>query len=287
MARAKPVAVTHEHFDWHGYAMAYEVYGPETGLPILLMNGLLLDSLVNRPLARLMAADGYRVILLDLLGHGASDRPQYATMNRVDFYGDQAIACLDHLGIAQAVVGGVSLGAIATLHATAKYPDRVRAQILEMPVMEMSTIFAALLLVPLVLGTHYARPVMRGFAGLMRRLPRPRQDVWASVMNAASSSPEQMASVLHGILVGPVVPPYPERRAMTQPALVVGHRGDWLHNLQDAHALARQLPNAQLLEAKSILELRTRPERLYPQIRDFLAALQTDKAERATPTAAP
>lgn len=273
MAGRRPVAVTREYFEWQGYAMAFERYGPVEGPAVLLMNGLLLDSLINRPLARRMAADGFRVILLDLLGHGASDRPTHASMNRIDFYGDQAIACLDHLGIERAVVGGVSLGAIATLHATAKYPERVRAQILEMPVMERSTIFAALLLVPLVLSTQYLRPLVRGFTGLMRRLPRPTNEVIAGGMNAGSNRPEEIASVLHGILVGPVVPPLPDRRRMTQPALVIGHKGDWLHNLQDAHALARQLPDARFIEARSILELRLKPDRLYPEIRDFLLGL--------------
>ncbi|MEQ9010891.1 alpha/beta fold hydrolase [Algiphilus sp.] len=272
-ARTAPVAIMHEYFDWHGHAMAFECFGPSDGSPILLMNGLLLDSLVNRVLARRLAVDGYRVILLDLLGHGASDRPVHATMNRIDFYGDQAVACLDHLGIERAVVGGVSLGAIATLHATVKYPERVRAQILEMPVMERSTIFAALLLVPLVLSTQYLRPVVRGFTGVMRRLPRPRKEVAASVMNAMSNSPEQIASVLHGILVGPVVPPYPDRKRITQPSLVIGHKGDWLHNLEDAHALTRQLPDARFIEARSILELRTKPDRLYPEIVGFLRAV--------------
>ena len=78
----------------------------------------------------------------------------------------------------------------------------------------------------------------------------------------------------------PVVPPYPERKRMTQPALVIGHKGDWLHNLQDAHALARQLPDARFIEARSILELRLKPDRLYPAIRDFLLSL--DAAPRQT-----
>jgi hypothetical protein len=36
--------------------------------------------------------------------------------------------------------------------------------------------------------------------------------------------------------------------------------------------LARELPNARLLHAESIIELRTRPERLTGQIADFVDA---------------
>jgi pimeloyl-ACP methyl ester carboxylesterase len=280
-ATTPSVSVSTGHFEWQGYRLAYECYGPEDGACCVLSNGLLLDSLINRPLARLLAADGYRVVLLDLLGHGQSDRPRHATMNRIDFYGQQMLACMDHLGIPHAVLGGISLGAIATLHAAVLAPDRIDGMLLEMPVMERSTIFAALLLVPVVLSINYAAPLVRGFAAVMRRLPRPRTEWAASLMNAGSSEPEQMASVLHGILVGPVVPPYPDRKRMQMPTLVIGHKGDWLHNLQDAQALSRQLPNARFVQAQSILELRRRPQRLYAEIAALMKLATQNKSHRA------
>ena len=78
------------------------------------------------------------------------------------------------------------------------------------------------------------------------------------------------SAILHGTLVGPVVPPARKRREIQIPTLVIGHLGDWLHPFDDARALAQDLPNAQFLKANSILELRTRPQRLMPQIVAFL-----------------
>ena len=49
-------------------------------------------------------------------------------------------------------------------------------------------------------------------------------------------------------------------------------------DLEDAHALTRQLPDARFIEARSILELRTKPDRLYPEIVGFLRAVEAQEA---------
>ena len=75
-------------------------------------------------------------MLLDLLGHGRSDKPTHASTYRIDSYAEQVIALLDHLGVEGAVLGGISLGANVSLFAATRYPERTRALILEMPVLE-------------------------------------------------------------------------------------------------------------------------------------------------------
>ena len=45
---------------------------------------------------------------------------------------------------------------------------------------------------------------------------------------------------------------------------------DPVHPFSDAGMLAKEMPNAQLLEADSLVELRMRPERLTGEIADFL-----------------
>jgi hypothetical protein len=51
---------------------------------------------------------------------------------------------------------------------------------------------------------------------------------------------------------------------------VIGHQHDIVHPFSDAGMLAEELPNGQLLEASSIIELRVAPERLTGEIADFL-----------------
>jgi pimeloyl-ACP methyl ester carboxylesterase/acyl-CoA-binding protein len=277
-------------FKHEGYTLAYEIHGPVDGTPVLLMHGILLDAAVNRDVALPMADAGFRVILLDLLGHGRSDRAEAAEL-RNDFFAEQVVACLNHLQIDRAVVGGISLGAIVALQVAVTAPKRVRALFLEMPVMEQSTPFAAILLSPLVFATNSFAWLYRPFARLLQRLPRPRKGVFESALNAAAQDPEAIRAVLHGILVGPVVPARRLRRKIEAPTLVIGHSGDWLHNLEDSRALAEELPNGRLLTAKSILELRLKPGRLMPEVLAFLreqtgAAVTTPEAASAAAPAA-
>jgi pimeloyl-ACP methyl ester carboxylesterase/acyl-CoA-binding protein len=272
-------------FRHEGFTLAYEIHGPADGTPVLLMHGILLDAAVNRDLAPPLVEAGFRVILLDLLGHGRSDRAEAAEL-RNDFFAEQAVGCLNHLAIDEAVVGGLSLGAIVALQVAVTAPKRVRALLLEMPVMEESTPFAAILLSPLIWATNYAAWLFRGMAAVLQKLPRPRSGLWEGVMNAAAQDPEAIRAILHGVLVGPVVPPRRLRRRIEVPALVIGHNRDWLHNLEDARALAEELPNGRLLTARSILELRTKPERLMPEILQFLREATGDKVVRLPPAGA-
>lgn len=266
------------HFKYEGHSLAYEQHGPDSGTPLLLMHGILLDSAINRDLAEPLVQAGYRVILLDLLGHGRSDKAKASEL-RTEFFSDQVIACLDHLGIEKTLLGGISLGAMVSLQVAAVAPDRLSGLWLEMPVMEKSTVFAAVLLAPIVFATHYLPWLFRPLASAMRKMPRPRRGIYESALNAAGQEPEAIKAILHGVLVGPVVPPRRVRRNIAIPTLVIGHKGDWLHNLGDARALAEEIPNARLLVANSILELRTRPQRLMPEIISFL-----DQASGKAPT---
>ncbi|MGH8445308.1 MAG: alpha/beta fold hydrolase [Solimonas sp.] len=277
-----PTEVRSGQFQYQNYTLAYELYGKDGDKPCVLVHGILLDSILNRGLARRFAALGYQVALLDLLGHGKSDRSSDPKEHRVDFYADQVLALLDHLGWPQAVVGGVSLGCITALTVAVKAPQRTTALFLEMPVMEWSAPWAALILSPLLVASRYNPLVQAQVAKFIGRLPRPPIDWLASVMNAISNDPRVVAAILHGVLVGPVVPTLAERRRLTMPALVIGHSGDKLHEHRDARALASQLPNARLLMARTILELRTRPARLWPDIEAFMQhALTADAAPAA------
>lgn len=259
---------------YEDYRLAYEAHGPVDGQFMLLVHGILLDAACNRDLAKAFAAKGYRVVLLDLLGHGRSDKPKHAKELRVEFFAEQMEAALDYFGVDQAVVGGMSLGAITSLQFAAQAPHRIKAMILEMPVMERAVPAAAMMLVPLLGAVRYAAPVYRWFARGMSILPRPKNSLFESGMNALSQEPETIASILHGVLVGSVVPPRRDRVKMTMPTLVIGHGGDWLHNLEDARMLASEMPNAQFMQAESIFELRTRPERMLPEIMRFLRSVE-------------
>ena len=268
-------------FRFEGRELSYEVHGSGDRL-LVYLHGLLLDAEVNRGIAEALARRGNRVVLLDLLGHGRSDKPEHASAYRIDLYAHQVFALLDELGAEQAVLGGVSLGANVSLQAAVVAPERVRGLVLEMPALEWAVPAAAVLFVPLVLALHYATPVAAVLSRLVRRLPRTPFAPMNSFLNAASLPPEQMAAVLHGILVGPTAPAVEERRTIAVPTLVLGHRNDLIHPLNDATNLVRELPNGHLVRARSPLELRLWPDRLTGEMADFLAEVwATDESSNA------
>jgi pimeloyl-ACP methyl ester carboxylesterase len=261
-------------FAYGGYRLAYESYGHGDRV-LIWLHGLLLDANLSRGLARSLASRGNRVVLLDLLGHGRSDKPRHASAHRMDAYADQLLCLLDHLGVDQAVLGGVSLGTNVSLLAAVRAPERVRGLVLEMPVLESATPAAAAVFLPLLIVAHYARSVLRLVSrGAARVAPGPFGPL-GSFISAAGSDPEEIAAVLHGVLVGPVAPTSDQRRSITAPALVLGHGVDLVHSLHDAERLARQLPNSRLIRTHTFAELWLRPARLTAEISQFLEGVWT------------
>jgi pimeloyl-ACP methyl ester carboxylesterase len=270
MSAGAPVAEARRSFQLNDRRLAYEVYGSGDRL-LVLTHGLLMDARLNRGVARALSTRGHRVALLDLLGHGGSDKPQHAAEYRVDVYTEQVVALLDHLGVERAVIGGLSLGANVSLHVAAHHSGRVQGLVIEMPVLERAVPAAALTFVPALLAVHYATPVARAVSWVARRVGLASSELVSGLLAPLASPPEVTTAVLHGILVGPTVPTVDERRTIRAPALVLGHRADLIHPLSDAEALVRQLPDARLVEAQSTVELRLHPGRLLAAIERFLA----------------
>jgi pimeloyl-ACP methyl ester carboxylesterase len=251
------------------YQLAYEVHG--SGDRVLVwLHGLLLDANLSRGLARRLAAHGHRVVLLDLLGHGRSDKPRHAGALRMDIYADQVLCLLDELGVDQVVLGGVSMGTNVSLLATVAAPERIRGLVLEMPVLETAVPAAAGVFVPLLVGVRYARSVARVLSRVAARLPPERFGTLGTFVSAFSSEPEETAAVLHGMLVGPIAPTIEQRRSITAPALVLGHGIDLIHSFTDAERLTRQLPDAKLIRTRTFAELWVWPGRLTAEIVAFL-----------------
>jgi pimeloyl-ACP methyl ester carboxylesterase len=194
----------------------------------------------------------------------------------MDLYVDQVLALLDELGVDQAVLGGVSMGTNVSLMAAAAAPERVRGLVLEMPVLEWAVPAAALVFLPLLLGAHYARTPLRLVSRAASRLPQSGFGPLDSVISAATSDPDEIAAVLHGVLVGPIAPTTQQRRSITAPALVLGHGVDLIHSFTDAERLTRQLADARLIRTRTFAELWVRPARLTAEISEFLDRIWAD-----------
>jgi pimeloyl-ACP methyl ester carboxylesterase len=260
-------------FFYDGFRIAYEQRGRKRGSegrPIILVHGLLLPRKHHYFLADALAERGNRVILIDLLGHGESDKPPHARHYTMELFGKQVVGLMDHLDIPEAVVGGTSLGANVSLEVAANVPDRTRGLFIEMPVLERAAPAAALIFVPLTIAYSQADTLLSGAAAFFRRIPRGAGVYPDTLLDLLSRDPIPSAAVLHGLLTGRMAPHPSDREKIDAPALVIGHYRDLLHPFSDAEALQRELPNCELIQANSFFELRFPPNRLSDAINDFL-----------------
>ncbi|MCW3056186.1 MAG: alpha/beta hydrolase fold protein [Solirubrobacterales bacterium] len=255
------------------------------GRPVILLHGLLLSQEMHRPLAEDLAASGNRAITIDLLGHGASDRPRDMWRYSMAFYAEQVLALMDHLEIEQAVVMGTSLGANAALEVASASPERLRGMVIEMPVLDNGLLSSALTFTPLLVALTFGEPVMKLLARATRAVPRRLLPHYGNVMlDLVRQDPGPSGALLQGLFFGRVAPHRNERRTFEVPTLVLGHRRDPVHPFSDAGMLAAELPNARLLEADSLVELRLQPERLTAEIASFLDEVWAPPAaKRARP----
>jgi pimeloyl-ACP methyl ester carboxylesterase len=253
---------------------------------LILLHGLLLSQEMHRPLAEDLAARGNRVITLDLLGHGHSDRPRDMWRYSMATYGEQIVALMDHLQVEQAAVMGTSLGANAALEVAAHHPERLRGMVIEMPVLDNGLLWSALTFTPLLVALTFGEPVMKLLARTTRAVPRRLLPHYGNVMlDLVRQEPGPGGALLQGLFFGRIAPPRSERATFTTPTLVLGHPRDPVHPFSDAGMLAKEMPNARLLEANSLVELRLQPERLTGEIAAFLDEIWGKSAGRKAPSA--
>jgi pimeloyl-ACP methyl ester carboxylesterase len=256
-------------FEFEGHRLVYDDYGDGERV-VVLLPGLLFSRKMHQPLAETLAERGHRVVCLDLLGHGDSDRPHEMSNYSMTIFGRQAIALLDHLEVEQAVIGGTSLGANVSLEAAAAAPDRVKGLVVEMPVLDNALLGCALAFTPLLMGLTFGAPVTRLLGRGARMVPRGGALLADMLLDWVSQDPKPSASVLQGLFFGRVAPPSEERREMRHKTLVIGHYRDPIHPFSDSDMLVREMPEARLVQASSILELRLTPERLTNEIVVFV-----------------
>src|SRR6478735_9034263 len=95
-----------------GARLAYREIG--AGRPLVLIHGYFSTATVNwirYGHAELLAAQGYRVVMPDLRGHGDSSRSHDPADYPPDVLTDDGLALVEHLGLTDYDLGGYSLGA--------------------------------------------------------------------------------------------------------------------------------------------------------------------------------
>lgn len=155
---------------------------PGDGPPIVFIHGLGCASSCDYPrVAADPALAGRRMLLVDLLGFGFSDRPEdfgYA----VEDHADSVSALLDGLGLTTVDVFGHSMGGAVAIVVAARNPERVRRLVVSEPNLDSG-------------GGPFSRPIAaqseaeyaaRGHTEDVRRAFAEGHHIWAATLRVAS-----------------------------------------------------------------------------------------------------
>ena len=245
--------------DRDGTGLAFATAG--SGSPVLFQHGLGAD---RAQVAEVFPTDPpVRRITLECRGQGVSELGPPEALSIASFSGDLA-ALAAHLGIAYAVVGGISMGAAIALRLAVRRPDLVRGLILARP----AWLFAPgpeniqpYALVGELLGQHDAETARAEFlkSPIAERLAREAPDNLASLNGFFDyPEPKTLGALLRAIAVdGPGVSA-DEARVIKVPTLVIGHGEDLAHPWAYAETLAATIPGAKLVRITSKVVDRTR-----------------------------
>jgi pimeloyl-ACP methyl ester carboxylesterase len=111
----------------NGIDLYYKDHG--TGAPVVLMHGYSDTSQAWRPQIEALGSR-YRLVTLDMRGHGRTVAPDDPEAYSEAHVVADLSALLRHLGIARAVIGGLSLGGYMSLRFYLAHPEVVRALVL-------------------------------------------------------------------------------------------------------------------------------------------------------------
>jgi pimeloyl-ACP methyl ester carboxylesterase len=117
------------YFERDGLRFNYREVG--SGVPFVFQHGLGGD--VNQPFGVFVPPAGFRMLALDCRAHGET-RP-LGDVDRLGLaaFADDLLSFLDHLGVARAIVGGISMGAAVALYFALRNPGRVLGLVLSRP----------------------------------------------------------------------------------------------------------------------------------------------------------
>ena len=108
----------------------YDLQSSGGGEALLLLHGFSGDK-TNWAVLRTGLQDKYRVIAVDILGHGASDKPSQVCAFRMERVACDIVSLLDEMQIPECHLLGYSMGGRLALHLAMHYPARCRSLILE------------------------------------------------------------------------------------------------------------------------------------------------------------
>ena len=249
--------------------------------PVVFVHGLggsWQNFLENIPRA---AAEGRRVIALDLPGHGFSEMPRDDIT--ISGYGRTVNALCDELDIGEVVLVGNSMGGFVSAETAIQFPDRVERLVLisaagmttndvvRGPLLAASRVFAMVATFAAASSEQLvARPRLRVpmFAQIMRYPGRIKPDLLHEI--TYSSGRKGFVPALRAILTFDFRDRLPEIRC---PTLIVWGKHDMLVPDRDADEFERLIPDSRkiVFDETGHVAMLERPQTFNDALFEFLA----------------
>ncbi|MFG2300418.1 alpha/beta fold hydrolase [Actinacidiphila glaucinigra] len=258
----------------NGVTLAYDDEGDGPGTPLVLVHGHPFDRSMWAPQVPVAAA-GRRVIVPDLRGYGASEVVPGVTP--LETFARDVAALLDHLGVPEAVVGGLSMGGQIVMEFQRLFPGRATGLVLAdtFPGADTEEGRRA----REAMAERLTAEGMSGYAGeVLDRMIAPRNvtalpEVAGHVLRMMrGASPEGAAAALRGRArrpdYGPVL------TAVGVPTLIVVGRDDAFTPVAEAEAMHAAVRGSRLVvvEGAGHLPNLERPEEFNQALLGFLGS---------------
>jgi pimeloyl-ACP methyl ester carboxylesterase len=118
----------HAELSWFakvdGVRVHYQDAGPEHAPAMILIHGFCASSFIWADVIEPLAAEGFRVIVPDLIGFGFSEKPSWASYT-IEMQARMIVRLMDSLGLDRATLVGSSYGGAVAATVALDYPDRV------------------------------------------------------------------------------------------------------------------------------------------------------------------
>ncbi|MDP9117160.1 MAG: alpha/beta fold hydrolase [Actinomycetota bacterium] len=242
-----------------GHRVSYQEAGPADGPIVVLVHGLASDGDTWDRAIGPLARRGMRVIAVDLIGHGHSDKPDSPYL--LDDFAESLKGLLDVLAVENATICGHSLGGAVAVHFSYHFPGRVQRLVLVSAgglgrEVHLLLRAAALPGAPRVLNAVMSPRLRRLYShASVHRVLRLTPDNLANLRRAGRTLADDAGRAAFFAALRGVIDPAGQRGSFLEmrylaeylPTMIVWTEGDGVIPVEHARAAHQALPGSRLV----------------------------------------
>jgi len=278
----------HSHFiNVDGVRMHFQEFGDAAKPPMILIHGYTASVYVWKTVAPMLADNGFRVIAVDLVGFGWSEKPRWFEYS-IQAQARMISRFMNALGIGRSSVVGNSYGGAVALNLTLDYPEMVEKLVLVDPVTNDSPKNHPVLKIVAVRGIG---EMLTPFIADSKLFLRARMHNTLAKANHHLITEERMESIRrplnaadghHSLLAtsrnwnaGRIEQ---DAHLIKQPTLIIWGEQDTVIPIKGGYKLRQEMPNARLIVFKDCGHVP--PEEKSELFTEFVAEFCQDKKHR-------